>query len=97
MLNTDMVIAFPAATAETISPAGATGQACGGRNIPQSCTATTPAAPAALALDTAQSFRNSNTAFLTQFAASYVKMTSVGYGPSGRLGSSLTSIDINNC
>ena len=116
MLNADMALGFPAGTAETVgaTAVGYTGQFCGPRSV--NITGTTPprgtygctngdsgvgqntVAPSTFTLTT--SYSNNNALFLSSFAASFIKMMSVGYGiapsPSGKLGS-LTSIDLTLC
>eukprot|EP01038_Epipyxis_sp_PR26KG_P011324 gene11324-15188_t len=97
MLNTDMCLAFPANTAENISPQGSIGQVCGGPANPTlTCTnPTNTKVPTTRTL--AQSFAASNNVFLDAFATSFTKMTTVGYGTSGRLGSTLTDFDLTKC
>ena len=114
MLNTDMAIAFPVTTAETLGApvAGYLNQICGPSSVgakrgPDSgvygCTngkarkGQSTIRP--LTLNLVQSYINNNQLFLDNFAISFNKMVTVGYGiaPSiGKLGS-LTPIDLTEC
>ena len=109
MLNTDMAIAFPVTTAETLGApvAGYLDQICGPSSVGATgvygCTngkalkGQSTIRP--LTLNLVQSYINNNQLFLDNFAISFNKMVTVGYGiaPSiGKLGS-LTPIDLTEC
>ena len=114
MLGTDMVLGYPANTAAVVggSIVGTPGQHCGptSANPPAAygCNAPSFSAPATTAPSTfalATSYAANNALFLTNFATSYTKMTTVGYGvpakkdgstATGKLGT-LTSIDFTTC
>ena len=114
MLGTDMVLGYPANTADVVSGSivGTPGQHCGptAGNPPQpyGCNAPTFSAPATTHPPTfalAASYAANNAMFLSSFATSYTKMTTVGYGvpakidgstATGKLGT-LTSIDFATC
>ena len=108
MLNSDMAMGFPAGTDETIgaSVVGYPGQNCGPRSVNNAygCTSGT----SGIGLNTSHpstftqvnSYRRSNSLFLSDFAVSFVKMMTIGYSTapstSGKLGT-LTNIDLTKC
>ena len=114
MLGTDMVLGYPANTAAVVggSIVGTPGQHCGptSTNPPAlyGCNAPTFTAPATTPPRTfalATSYATNNALFLSNFATSYTKMTTAGYGvpakkdgstAAGKLGT-LTSVDFTTC
>ena len=112
MLNTDMAMGFPAGTSETIgaSVVGYSGQNCGPRSVNISkelvygCTngvaGTGQNTSHPSTFTQVSNYRRNNGLFLSDFAASFVKMTSVGYSTApttnGKLGT-LTNIDLTTC
>jgi len=112
MLGTDMVLGFPADTTTVIGgfTVGAAGQVCGPTQVngAAGCTfgrggTSSTTLPSTYAL--AASYATNNALFLTNFATSFAKMTSVGYGvpanvdgatASGKLGT-LTAINLATC
>lgn len=100
MLNTDMSLGF---SINTDNAQGVVGQVCGPSAIngnSYGCSQpTSSSAPSTFSL--VSQYASSNSQFLTDFARSFAKMTSVGYGvsggsSSGKLGT-LTNIDLNTC
>ena len=99
MLNSDMALGF---SINTDNAQGVVGQNCGPTAIngnTYGCSFPTSAsAPSTYAL--VNSYASNNALFLSDFAKSFTKMTTAGYGISGsttgKLGS-LTSIDLSSC
>jgi catalase (peroxidase I) len=97
MLNSDMALAYNIGTTTGVNNIAAIGLTCNNNN---GCATGRPATATLVT-----TFANSNAAFLSAFAASFAKMTTVGYGlpvntdgasASGKLGT-LTAIDLTTC
>jgi len=110
MLNTDMSLGFPVATAETFGTRGVgyLNQTCGPKSVNGSYGCTAGSGSTGLGKNTTrpytftlvQQYAKNNQLFLDNFAASFVKLTTVGYGiapaSAGKLGL-LTSINLTEC
>mmetsp|Transcript_29859 Transcript_29859/g.41008 ORF Transcript_29859/g.41008 Transcript_29859/m.41008 type:complete len:343 (+) Transcript_29859:425-1453(+) len=98
MMNTDMVLAYNITF--TSSALSAVGQQCGPYNRGALITCTMPDAPTSSSFELSTKFAADNSFFLSSFATSFKKMTTVGYSTDsatpGKLGS-LTGIDLNSC
>jgi hypothetical protein len=99
MLNADMALAF---SIDTTNGQGVVGQTCapvGANQAVFGCTrptdSTTPSTAAQV-----QGYINSNALFLSDFAAAFTRMVTVGYATTsettGKLGT-LTAIDLTAC
>jgi len=97
MMNTDMVVAY---NITFTSPSlGAVNQQCGPYDNGTLFTCTKPNAPTSSYFDLSTQYAADNAFFLSSFASSFKKMTSVGYGTldaPGKLGT-LTDIDLDTC
>ena len=108
MLNADMAMGFPVGTDETVgaSVVGYPGQNCGPRSVNTAYGCTNGAAGTGQntthpnTFTQVNNYRRNNGLFLSDFAASFVKMMAIGYStaPSttGKLGT-LTNIDLSKC
>ena len=101
MLNSDIALAFNASISG-VNNIGIIGQTCGGKDITSYVcqNPVTQVIPSPSTADLVKSYISDNKLFLSAFAVSFVKMTSVGYkldgAGGGKLGS-LTSVNLDTC
>lgn len=100
MLNSDMSLAYTIGTTTGANNLAPIPETCNGNGCSAAGTNSRPGT-----LGVVQSYANDNALFLTSFAASFAKMTTVGYGlpantdgatAAGKLGA-LTAIDLGSC